>query len=65
MDIDPKTEDPTREADPHTPIDNREAPRDRGMMTMRIEVGTRDDSRFTTKMLPKITRAALESPTKT
>ena len=66
MDTDQRTEDPAREADPHTPIDHLEARREREMTTIRIEAEeTLDDSRFITKILLKTTRAALESPTKT
>jgi hypothetical protein len=65
MDIDRRTEDPTREADPHTPIDCLEAPKEQEMMIMRIEAGTQEDSRFITRMRPKTIRAALESHTKT
>lgn len=66
MNTDPRIEDPESEADPHTPIDHPEAPREREMTIMPIEAEeTLDDSRSTTKMLPKTIPAALEFPTKT
>jgi hypothetical protein len=66
MDTDQRIEDLGTEADLHTPIDHLEVPREPEMTTMRIEAEeTLDDSKFTTKMLPKTIRAALEYPTKT